>query len=352
MPSRCTSAADGYRSYVIALVLGLILLALFTIMVIREPRRLANGVVLLFALCFSLVGLLHVDHDHILNFLATLVVILSPLLVLVLAGLLMANGVQMVRKEGRRVANLLSFGLGVALLLPYVLFVVALVSGVGWFATVLASVTLVISYIGFLLLAFLLYSFVYLRIPYRRGMGAIVVHGSGLIGARVPPLLASRLDRALEVYRREIAAGFRPLLITSGGKGSDEAMAEADAMAGYLIDQGLPDSAILREDRSATTHENLLFTRQLLAERGITTRMLLVTSNFHTLRTAILARRMGLDAEVVGARTAFYYLPSAILREFVGILFEHRWAYVAVCTILAAMPPLLVLAVAIIPGEQ
>ncbi|MFI6869156.1 YdcF family protein [Nocardia sp. NPDC050406] len=336
----------------VALVIGLVMLGLFTVMVVREPRRLANGVVLLIALCFSLVGLVHVDSDRILNLLASLIILLSPLLVLVLAGLLMANGVQMVRREGRRVANLLSFGLGLALLTPYVLFVVAVLGGIGWIAVTLASITLVISYIGFLLVAFLLYSFFYLCLPYRRGMGAIVVHGSGLIGARVPPLLASRLDRALAVYQREVAAGYRPLVITSGGKGSDEALAEADAMAAYLVDRGLPEQAILREDRSTTTRENLLFTRQLLAEHGIATRMLLVTSNFHALRTAILARRMGLDAEVVGSRTAFYYLPSAILREFVGILFEHRWAYLVACLVLAAMPPLLVLAVALIPGEQ
>lgn len=324
----------------------------FSILVMREPRRLANGVVLLIALIFSLIGLMDVDSEHIMSQLATLLVILSPLLVLVLAGLLMANGVQMVRREGRRFANLLSFGLGLALLLPYPLFVVALLKKSMVVATMLASITLLISFIGFLLLAFLLYSFVYLHLPYRRGMGAIVVHGSGLMGSRVPPLLASRLDRALGVYGAELAAGYRPLMITSGGKGSDEELAEADAMAGYLIDKGLPTTAILREDRSATTRENLLFTRQMLAERGVTTRMVLVTSNFHALRTAILARRMGLDAGVVGAPTAFYYLPSAILREFVGILFEHKWFYVLACVALAATPPLLILLIEAIPGEQ
>ncbi|NNH75952.1 YdcF family protein [Nocardia uniformis] len=335
----------------IPLVIGLALLGAFALMLRREPRRLANGVVLLFALLFTLLGMMDLDTDSVVGFATAMLIILSPLLVLVLAGLLMANGVQMVRREGRRVANLMSFGLGVALLAPYVLFVVAVISESVWFATVLASITLVVSYISFLLVAFLLYSFVYLRLPYERGMGAIVVHGSGLIGARVPPLLASRLDRALEVYRAEFAVGNHPLLVTSGGKGSDEAMAEADAMAGYLIDRGLPDTAILREDRSATTRENLLFSKDLLAACGVS-RMVLVTSNFHTLRTAIFARRLGLDAQVVGSPTAFYYMPSAILREFVGILFEHKWVYFGVCLAMAAVPPLLVLAVAVIPGEQ
>ncbi|SUD47608.1 DUF218 domain [Nocardia otitidiscaviarum] len=351
-PSRGGELRRGYRGGVIALLLGLALLGVFVVLVVREPRRLVNGVVLLAALIFGVIGVVDYDSESMLAVLAALLVMLSPLLVLVLAGLLMANGVHMARREGRRVANLLSLGLGIALAAPYVLFVVALVSGNLWLAVVLASGTLVVSFIGFLLLAFLLYSFVYLRLPAARGAGAIVVHGSGLIGSRVPPLLASRLDKALEVYAAEVASGYRPLLVTSGGKGSDEELAEADAMAGYLIDRGLPDAAILRENRSATTRENLLFTRQLLAERGISTRMLLVTSNFHALRTAILARRMGLDAAVVGSPTALYYLPSAVLREFVGILFEHKWFYLTVCVALAAAPPLLVLILAAIPGEQ
>lgn len=326
-------------------MLGLVLLGIFALRVSREPRRLGNGIVLLIALAFTIIGLMDSEDSSGLTFAVGVVIVLSPLLVLVLAGLLIANGVLMVRREGRRVANFLSFGLGLALIAPYVLFVVTLLLGSPWFAAAMASITLVVSYIGFLLLAFLLYSFVYLRLPYRRGMGAIVVHGSGLIGSRVPPLLASRLDRALRVYSAEITAGHRPLLVTSGGKGSDETVAEADAMAGYLIDRGLPETAVLREDRSTTTRENLLYTRNLLAQHGIAPRMVLVTSNFHALRTAILARRMGLDAAVVGSRTAPYYLPSAILREFAGILFEHKWTNALICLVLAALPILALLAI-------
>ncbi|GAB0104173.1 YdcF family protein [Nocardia sp. JMUB6875] len=326
----------------IALVVGMVLLGWFVLRVYREPRRLGNSVLLLIALGVTLIGVLHVDPDSGLATLALLVIILSPLLVLLLAALLMVNGVQMVRREGRRVANLLSFGLGVALLAPYVLFVVALVVKSPWAAGVLASITLVESYFGFLLLAFLLYSLIYLRLPYRPGMGAIVVHGSGLIGDRVPPLLAARLDRALAILRAEIAAGRAPMLVTSGGKGSDEMVAEADAMADYLLAQGAPAGAILREDRSETTDENLSETRTLLARYGIPTPVVLVTSNFHALRTGILARRQGLDATVVGSRTAFYYLPSAILREFTALLVQHKWTNLVISLALAALPLLAV----------
>ena len=51
---------------------------------------------------------------------------------------------------------------------------------------------------------------------------------------------------------------------------------------------------------------------------------LAVTNNYHVLRTAVLARRIGSDTQVVGAPTARYYVPSAFLREFVAVVVEHR----------------------------
>ncbi|MEV0250816.1 YdcF family protein [Nocardia sp. NPDC050712] len=334
----------------ILLLIGVLLLGVFALRFRGDRRRLGNGVFLLLGLVFVWVGLAADDSETALGLLAGVLIVLSPLLVLVLAGLLIVNGVQVVRREGPRVANLLSFGLGVALLLPYALLIVAVATGSEWFAFAVISVLVAVSYLSFLLVAFLLYSFVYGRAAYHPGMSAIVVHGSGLAGDRVPPLLAGRLDKALDVYRAEVAAGRHPLLVTSGGKGSDEAVSEAAAMARYLTERGVPADALLLEDRSTTTRENLEYTRDLLAARGLAGPMVLVTSNFHILRTAILARRLGLDAEAVGSRTAFYYLPSAALREFVGVLVEHRWTHGLACLACLALPAVVLLLVRLMPA--
>ncbi|UFS98244.1 YdcF family protein [Nocardia huaxiensis] len=327
-----------------AIVVGGVLLGWFTLRMYREPRRFGNGVVLLIALIFLTLGVLDIDRESPLSLVVYLLIVTSPLLLLALAGLLMVNGVQMWRREGRRPANLLSFGLGLALLSPYALFIAAFALENAWVTALFGSIILVECYLGFVLVAFLLYAYVYLRWPYRIGMAAIVVHGSGLVGTRVPPLLAARLDRALQVYTAETAGGRTPMLVTSGGKGSDEALSEADAMADYLIAKGIPPAAILREDRSRSTRENLLYTRELLAQHREEGPIVLVTSNFHTLRTGMLARRLGLNATVVGSPTAFYYMPSAILREYAAVLVEHKWTNTLICLTLAALPPLAALA--------
>ncbi|MFE7741506.1 YdcF family protein [Nocardia sp. NPDC057455] len=324
----------------------MVLLGVFAVRFGRDRRRLGHGVFLLLGAGF--VGAWAVGwiaHGDLPVVLAPLLVLLSPLLVLVLAGLSIVNGAQLVRREGWRLPNLLPLGLGIGLLVPYVVLALALLTENHWLVVLLASLTMAISYVGFLFAAFLLYSLCYGMLPYRPEMDAIVVHGAGLVDGEVPPLLAARLDRAIEVYRGEADAGRAPLLIASGGRGSDEEVSEASAMADYLIRRGVPEDHVVLEDRSATTEENLLFTKRLLGERGPTTRMVLVTSNFHVLRTAILARRLRLDAEVTGARTAFYYLPSAFLREFAALLVAYKWSNMIAGLASVSLPPLVLLAI-------
>lgn len=329
----------------ILLVIGVVLLGVFALRFRRERRRFGNGVLLLLGLLCAGGALVASGAAGAgPEVLVALVLALSPLLVLVLAGLLIVNGAVMLHREGLRVANLLSAALGVALLVPYVLLVLAVLAGWKVLGALLLAVVLVASYLGFVLLSFLLYSVVYGMATRTDGAAAIVVHGSGLLGDRVPPLLASRLDRALGIWHTDRARGRTPLLVPSGGKGSDEKVSEAAAMTSYLAEYGVPAGDVLPEDRSTTTRENLLFSKHLLARQGIERNILLVTSNFHVLRTALLARSVGLDAQVTGAPTARYYLPSALLREFVGVLAEHKRLNIAVCAVLAALPVVVLVA--------
>jgi hypothetical protein len=67
--------------------------------------------------------------------------------------------------------------------------------------------------------------------------------------------------------------GWAPLLIYSGGLGSITTQLwtepEADRFAAAALSLGVPRERILIENRSTNTGENVTFTRQLLAERGI-----------------------------------------------------------------------------------
>ncbi|MEU6642691.1 YdcF family protein [Saccharomonospora sp. NPDC046836] len=153
-----------------------------------------------------------------------------------------------------------------------------------------------------------------------------------LDGRRVPPpLLASRLDRGRRVFDAQRARGGDPVLVTSGGQGPDEEVPEAQAMGDYLVANGMPRDRILLEDRSRTTWENLTFSKELMRECRAGYRCVIVTNNFHVLRAALLARKAKVNGQVVGSPTAWYFWPSATIREFIAVFLEHRVINFTVC---------------------
>lgn len=330
------------------LVVAAVFLVSYVVCRRRDPRLLRNGVFLTAAVVFGVLGTLSVAAEY--SFPAQLALgllaLALPVSVVVFGVALIVNGVTMLRKEGRSLGNQLSLLAGIAVFaLP-----VAAVLLVVWFGLVGLSVAallgLVSAYASAAFVSFAVYSVVYGRMRHGQSPAAVVVHGAGLRrDGTVTPLLRGRLDRALRVYRGELGRGNRPLLVPSGGQGSDEVRSEASAMREYLLEQGVPEQDVLAEDRSTTTRENIERSTELLREHGRSGPVLLVTSDYHVLRTASLARRLGADAQVVGSRTARYYVPSAFLREFVALLVEHRWVSVI------ALGPFVVLAAAVVTGQ-
>lgn len=335
----------------VALGLAVIVFLVFLAGVVREPRSFGNAVLLGLALALGALGLAeHLAGEpgrlgHLLLLALILAVALGPLLI---GFFLVANGITMIRRESLRPANLLSLLAGVAVFLMIGLDVAAERTEdvkLSLFATV---ATLVFGYVSFLLVSYVLYAFVYGLVARTSGADFVVVLGAGLRpDGGVPPLLASRLERGREVWaeldRREgpgrrAAAGFRPLLIVSGGKGDDERVPEASAMASYLTARGFPADRLLLEDQSRSTEENLLFSRAIMDELRPGAKVTVVTSDFHAFRAALIARRLGIRGQVTGARVAGYYRPSAVLREFAAVFLQYRAINLGICAMLVVVP--------------
>lgn len=75
--------------------------------------------------------------------------------------------------------------------------------------------------------------------------------------------------RAAQLYRE----GYAPLVLFSGGLGRNTSkrwtITEAERFAAIAEAEGVPRNAILLENASSNSGENLLFTRKMLTERGI-----------------------------------------------------------------------------------
>ena len=311
---------------------------IFAVSFLRDRRLFKNGIFLVLTLMFAGLGVifaLESVNETAARLLVVAILVAIPVAIAVLAVFLVINGVTMLRREGRRPANLLSLlaGLGI---IGFVIFSVA-VQKIDWepLAAVRSILIGVLAYISFLFVCFLAYASVYSRVRSSRKVDFVIVLGAGLRGSRVPPLLASRLDRAKQVFDRAVRKGRSPLLITSGGQGPDEDIAESHAMASYLIERGVPEDRILREDKSTSTMENLTFSRELMVGLRPNYRCLIVTNNFHAFRAALTARKAKVNGQVVGSRTAAYYWPTATIREFVAILFSHKYLNGGICLLIA-----------------
>ena len=319
---------------VIFLLPALCLWALFGYAFHRDRSRYRNCYLLFLALTGSVPFVLSLFGDNmgsavLVSFIAVMVALL------IVPFFLMHNGVVMIRREGRQLSHLLSLALGAAILIGEIATAAIFLRystadaldetfrRSGWFvAGSLVSVTVIYGSMAFLI--FMIYTVFLQIIPRKRDFDYVIIHGAGLLhGDQLSRLLRDRVDKAIRVYRKDPTP---PKLIPSGGRGGDETISEAEAMRRYLLEQGIPEEDILMEDASATTLENLRFSKRILDGQEGRKYTALVTSNYHVYRALRYCRRIGLQCTGIGSRVAFYYWPSALIREFIAIHTEKKHA--------------------------
>ncbi|HEX6059687.1 MAG TPA: YdcF family protein [Gemmatimonadaceae bacterium] len=156
---------------------------------------------------------------------------------------------------------------------------------------------------------------------------AIVVLGAAQYAGRPSPVLRARLDHAVALWKR----GLAPRLVLTGGTGVGDTTSEAAVSRRYVRRHGVPDSAILLENRGRTTSQSLHAVAGLLGETAPSS-VVLVSDPFHSLRLAIIARRLGLDPHTSPTRTSpisrnkaeyWKYLLSESVKAPLAYLFER-----------------------------
>ena len=302
----------------------------------KDRSRYRNCYLLSFALLSLIPFIIAVSGEHARVVILTMVYVTMAVLLMV-PFFLIHNGVVMIRKEGKCAAHLLSLALGIAVLVGEILTAynvvyysmrygleaaMAYTHSDAFLVTSAIIVTVIYGSLSFVI--FMIYSVFLMIVPRSRDFDYVIIHGAGLIdGDKVSRLLRERIDKAILVYRSDPSP---TILIPSGGKGPDEKVSEAEAMKSYLLEQGIPESDIIPEDRSATTMENLQFSKEIIDSREGRKYTALVTSNYHVYRALRYCRKAGLECKGIGSRVAFYYWPSALIREFIAVHTEKKHA--------------------------
>ncbi|WP_222124738.1 YdcF family protein [Bacillus pumilus] len=232
---------------------------------------------------------------------------------------LLYNGIKVRKLEGKKFANSLTLIVLVSLIL-YIVCIAILnnyqyIREVGFISI---GITIVYTYFIVHIIVFVNTYFLQ-KLPIIERPDFIVVLGSGLINDKVPPLLASRIDKAIEI-RNKYENNESIKIIFSGGQGEDESLPEGKAMANYAKQKGLNDNVIIEETRSKTTEENILYSKDIMSRLSKNYKAVLVSSNFHILRASLIAKEMGLKIYGYGSKTKLYFWINAFIREYVAII--------------------------------
>lgn len=351
-------------SYALLLAPAVVPGVLFIYSFIKEPRQFRNALFLFATLAWSSILLVLRLNNFILGLILVTLVLLTPFLTI---GFLLINTIVVVRNNGFSLTSMLPF-----LMAGFLVLLIASPTIVNYFdpdvrhiiVFVLGLFTLEGLWFSFTFMALLFYSWVYRLLPRRRQYDYIIIHGAGLDGPRPTPLLAGRIDKALELWNKQHQRG---KFVVSGGQGADEVVSEAQAMRDYLLEKGVPGDAILMEDKSTTTWENLRYSLAIInADRAtgvdatssaavassgdVTTTAsdastsdasgtvasngdfttAVVTSDFHVFRCAEYAHNLGIKADGIGSHTKGWYWPTAFIREFIAITKAHLWPYLVI----------------------
>ncbi len=226
------------------------------------------------------------------------------------------EGVRVIRHEGIKPTNLLSMLFSVLLCIYLAVWPVIGNLGKNTLGTMLYTmISFIAVYILSLLAVYSLSAILNLvHLKRKRNADYIIVLGAGIIGSKVTPLLAARIEKGIELLRYNPNA----VLIMSGGQGSGEDIPESKAMADYAIDKGVSAEKVILEQKSVSTEENLRFSRKLINKQN--PQIIVVTTAYHMFRALILAKRQGIRCVGFGSKTKWYFTLNAFIREFVGYL--------------------------------
>ena len=304
-----------YMGFSLSLLAVAVMQLRITLLLIRYPQ------------VYQANEILHILLDSAKNFMYYS----SPFLLLFSIALCVSN-ISLIRHEGRRLVNilgiLLSFLLVAGLVLLFLFDRYASGSRLQVMLHDLAANIFAAVYLYFecMLIGAIVADVIAARYEPEPDKDFLIVLGCGFRKDGSPsPLLRGRLDRALRfAEKQEAATGKAPIFVTSGGQGPDEVCSESACMKRYLLEQGVPEERILEEDRSTDTFENMKYSNAQIWKVNPQGKVAFATTNYHVFRSGLYARRVKMRAVGMGADTKWYFWPNASVREFVGLLTEHR----------------------------
>ena len=180
----------------------------------------------------------------------------------------------------------------------------------------LISISILLGVVSFVCIEVLIFQ--YIKSNDNVNVKYAVVLGAGIDGEEPSLTLRRRLDSSIKFLNENPEAK----LIASGGFGVGLRISEAEVMKRYLIEQGINEGRILKEEKSKTSDENLKYTRALLRELDDEQLqdILVITSDYHMFRAKFIASRYFSQVYGIASDTPITIMINYSIREYLAVL--------------------------------
>lgn len=128
-----------------------------------------------------------------------------------------------------------------------------------------------------------------------------IVLGAAAYGNKPSPVFAERINHAVELHR----SGTVKYLLFTGGRVTAADKSESAVARTYALAAGVPAGAILTEDLSRTTGQNLQEAQRVMGLHGLRTAVI-VSDAPHLKRAASMAADIGIEAVTSPTPTSRY----------------------------------------------
>lgn len=128
-----------------------------------------------------------------------------------------------------------------------------------------------------------------------------IVLGAATYSDEVSPVYRERLNQGIRLYND----GYVDTLIVTGGYGAGNGHSDAYTAKQYVVSQGIPEEAILMEETSSITQENLENAKVIMEENGMEN-AIIVSDPLHMKRAMLLAKDAGIEGHSSPTETTMY----------------------------------------------
>ncbi len=151
----------------------------------------------------------------------------------------------------------------------------------------------------------------------RRKADAVIVLGASQWNGKPSPAFRARLERAYSIFKE----GYVKYIVLTGGIAQGEKVSESAVGRKYLVQRGIPPSAILMEEKGRNTFESMKAIEPIIKQKRIKA-VILVSHGYHLHRTKRIAKDINIEEVFISA------VPTKDKRKKLKLILKESLSYV------------------------